>query len=180
MSDKGPRLSGMGPQFEAPSADDNHRRVHNVLRSTVKEQGQVMSATLENNALLWEERKQMKQLLKEKEGKIAQLQGALTTAREELAKLKTPEHRSLHDLRVLSEEQAKQIEGLKKALMLHLTEAIGPDELKERFVALTEQRKELDAAGVKPTELMIAQNERAAQRRAEIEASDEAPPTQPE
>lgn len=182
MSDKGPRLAGMGPQFEAPSADDNLRRVSNTLRQTVRDQGQVMSLTLSNNALLWEERKGLKQHIKEQASTIAQLQSALTAARKELEALNTPEHRSLHELRQLNEQLSMQVDGLKKALQLHLVEAIDAGELKERLRGLEDQRKELAAAGVQPTELMIEQDKRAraaAARIAAVELDEEVPPTLP-
>jgi hypothetical protein len=165
------RLAGLGPQFEAPSADDNLRRVANTLRSTVRQQGEVMSLTLSNNALLWEERGQMQRLIAELRSDLGQATRDLLAARVELDKLGTPELRSLQELRQENEALAASVVGLKKALQLHLVDAIGPEELKKRLVAMEAQGKELKAAGVKPSELMVAQDARAKARRAQIEAT---------
>lgn len=165
------KLAGMGPQFEAPSADDNLRRVANTLRSTVRQQGEVMSLTLSNNALLWKERGQMQRLIAELRSDLGQATRDLLAARVELDKLGTPEHRTLHELRQENEALAASVVGLKKAMQLFLVDAIDPAELKKRLADMEGQKKALAAAGVQPTELMQRQDARAAARKVGIEAT---------
>jgi hypothetical protein len=132
-------IGGIDPVLDQA---ENYGRGVKAVQKVVREQGQVMSATLSNNAMLWEERKQLKAIVLELRHENESLRrGNLNLSQRNAELEKTIAESGGDRYRAL-------YEAAKNTLERHLHDLLDSDQLKERLDAMKAQQAELLADGV--------------------------------
>lgn len=154
-------------QFSVVSPEEQHKRALEATRENMREQGQVMVATLDNNRNLWNTNK----LLKER---VRALEGAQADARyyrqkweergQELSELKDkldaiPELAERTALLAANDDLKAEVEQLRRALTLMQYPEINATERKELLERLKVQAQELKASGLVPTEQQMEERD---------------------
>ncbi len=144
-------LSGMSPQFDMRSEADKERAAATQMREVVREQGQVMSAALDNNRSLWDTNKRLRS---EREQLIATCQRLESQCNRLQAKLDALPADILE--RAELQQENDQLKASNAALTHELSAQLLPElDTEQRRDALQRvkaQQAELKATGLVPTE----------------------------
>ncbi len=137
-------IGGIDPALDAAAGYAGAIR---EVQKTVREQGQVTSAALDNNARLWEERKQLRAENSELKGKVASLVGSVRQLERSLAESRA----AYAALEAAGGDKWKALyEQCRKTLTLWTSDALDHDQLVERLEAMKRQGEELTRDGVAP------------------------------
>lgn len=144
-------IGGIDPVLQ--QAEDYGRGMKAVGK-VVKSQGQVMSATLDNNARLWEERKQLKA---DRLDAIAERDSA--RARLKIVERERDEAREAFEkLSAAGGDTWKALyDQAKKTLTSYLYDQLDNEQLAEKLEAMKAQQAELEADGVPKVPLPSAE-----------------------
>jgi translation initiation factor RLI1 len=148
-------------QFEAPTSDTNLRKVAQVFRETIKDQGQVMSLALDNNHNLYHANKELRQsnasLSEEVQHLSAGIDRREATIRELTEQIETlnslttkVESVSVGELQQVIAEcaqwKATAIE-YRRVLESYLYEELNQTQLRDKLDAMKAQKAEIVATG---------------------------------
>lgn len=109
-------LLGLRPQIEIESPEAGYVKGMKAVRGIVQEQGQVMSAALENNHNLYHSNKQLKNEKRQLADRVHQLEHENHKLTLEVAALSTPVNRSLHELEAICKELSAANETMRREL----------------------------------------------------------------
>jgi hypothetical protein len=130
-------------------AEDYGRGMKAVGR-LVKSQGAVMSETLSNNAMLWEERKGLRLALKDLQGQNRELLEVNLKLSRKVAELTE----AIAKLEASGGDRWRALyEDARRTLVATLHDQLDEESLKERLGAMKRQNEQLLAEGVKPVPL---------------------------
>jgi hypothetical protein len=116
------------------------------VQEVVKEQGQVMSLTLQNNELLYHTNKKLNRELAEAQGAAEQAKHEARKAKEAL---EVEKKRFTDYVSKVEEAGGDRFKALylnaRQVLSSYLFDTLTPDQLKERLAEMAEQAKEIEA-----------------------------------
>lgn len=159
-------LEGLIPQHSVVSEAENATRAFHAVRKVVKEQGQVMSAALENNASLWETNKRLRrdieltretaQRLERERNHFKSLLDAIPAEMQERLLLLGENNdvkRENEDLRTANRE-------LREMLIRTVTPELDTEQRQHKLEQMKRQQEELLATGLVPTPEELAERDR--------------------
>jgi hypothetical protein len=159
-------LEGLIPQHSVVSEAENATRAFHAVRKVVKEQGQVMSAALENNASLWETNKRLRrdieltretaQRLERERNHFKSLLDAIPVEMQERLLLLGENNdvkRENEDLRTANRE-------LREMLIRTVTPELDTEQRQHKLEQMKRQQEELLATGLVPTPEELAERDR--------------------
>ncbi len=159
-------LEGLVPQHSVVSEAENATRAFHAVRKVVKEQGQVMSAALENNASLWETNKRLRrdieltretaQRLERERNHFKSLLDAIPAEMQERLLLLGENNdvkRENEDLRTANRE-------LREMLIRTVTPELDTEQRQQKLEQMKRQQEELLATGLVPTPEELAERDR--------------------
>lgn len=153
-------LSGLPPQFETRSESEKWQGAFKQAQGIVREQGEVMSATLTNNRSLWETNKKLRADIKTALAAAAKME----SERNALQRWIDAIPKDILPSALLQQEN----ESLKKAnatLVQQLTASMYPeldtDKRRAELQRVKAQEAELQASGLVPTAEDIARQDHA-------------------
>lgn len=145
-------LAGLEPAIETISPEEAARREAKAMRGIVREQGQVMSAALENNHSLYHTNKKLRRENEQLKTEVTTLATRCAQLNTELVKLSTPINCTLHEL----QERNQFLESANKELRTELIKQLHPEleseQRKQALERVKKQQEELKATGLVPTE----------------------------
>lgn len=143
-------IGGIDPVLEQAA---DYGRGMKAVQKLVKSQGQVMSETLSNNAMLWEERKLLRRENAELKKDNADLKGMCSAYTRENAELKE----AIEKLEAAGGDRWRALyESARTTLVASLHDQLDADELANRLGAMKRQNEQLLAEGVAPVPLPSA------------------------
>lgn len=138
------RASAGGIDPVLDQAEGYARAVKEVQKLT-RTQGQVMSATLENNAMLWEERKQLRAQNRE----LLAQNARISQANEQIGLRNAELQKTLEQYQSAGGDHYKVLyEQARATLTNFLSDALDQDQLGARLAEMQAQQLELEADGV--------------------------------
>jgi hypothetical protein len=159
-------LEGLIPQHSVVSEAENATRAFHAVRKVVKEQGQVMSAALENNASLWETNKRLRrdieltretaQRLERERNHFKSLLDAIPVEMQERLLILGENNdvkRENEDLRTANRE-------LREMLIRTVTPELDTEQRQHKLEQMKRQQEELLATGLVPTPEELAERDR--------------------
>lgn len=153
-------LTGLPPQFEMRSEAEKWKGAQQATQTVMREQGQVMSATLTNNRSLWETNK----VLRERNEVLVELAKRLERERNEFKRLLDAVPTETLEMGALLEENAA-LRKANTALVSELAGSLYPeldtDKRKEALERVRAQEAELQKTGLVPTPEDIARRDHA-------------------
>lgn len=157
-------LEGMPTQFEAPSTADGYARGIKAVQGIVKEQGQVMAMALDNNQNLWNTNKRLRSELEQAKNAADRATLRANVLQQSLDRLATPDAVELTELR----ERVRVLEQANTFYRDEMTRQLDPgldtDQRKAALEALKQQKNDLFATGLVPTDEELEAQERATQQ----------------
>lgn len=132
-------IGGIDPVLDQA---ENYGRGVRAIQKIVHSQGQVMSSTLQNNAMLWEERKHLKAENLALKGENRSLRTALEQSEQRNSALQKTIEEGGGDRYLALYEQAR------KTMTLYISDALDEEQLKEKLTAMEDQKRALLADGV--------------------------------
>lgn len=134
-------IGGIDPVLQ--QAEDYGRGMK-AVQKVVRSQGQVMSETLSNNAMLWEERK----LLRRENAELKGLVDDLNRMVANLSRTLEERNEALDKLEAAGGDRWRALyEDARRTLVANLHDQLDADELKERLGAMKRQNEQLLAEG---------------------------------
>jgi hypothetical protein len=160
-------LEGLLPQHVIVSEAENATRAFHAVRKVVKEQGQVMSAALENNGSLWETNKKLRrdiadvtatsQRLERERNHFKGLLDAIPAEMQERLLLLGENNEVKHQNEMLLRANAE----LRELLIRTVTPELDSDQRQAKLEQMKAQQAELLATGLVPTQEEIDARDRA-------------------
>lgn len=148
-------LSGLPPQFEVRTEAEKWQGAFKAAQGAIREQGQVMSAALDNNRSLWETNKRLRSERLELIATCARLERERNDAQRALSAIPADvQERAALQLENAMLKQA--VAMLREELVRTVTPELNSDQLRERLAELKKQAGELSATGLVPTADEIA------------------------
>lgn len=150
-------LEGLQPQLAVVSEAENATRAFHAVRKVVKEQGQVMSAALENNASLWETNKKLRRDIEVANNAAARLERERNHFKSLLDAIPAEMQERLlllgenNELKRVNEELARANVELRSELIRSVTPELDSDQRQARLEQMKAQQAELLATGLVPT-----------------------------
>lgn len=145
-------LAGMQPSIEVISPEEASKRAVKAVQGIVREQGQVMSAALENNHALWHTNKRLRREHESMKQQLAALEVRYAALKSERDQLATPTHLSLKQLEVQNQRLVEQNRALMDEMMWQLRPELDEKQRDEALQRVKQQHAELLATGLVPTE----------------------------
>lgn len=143
-------LQGIDPVLQ--QAEDYGRGMK-AVQKVVRSQGQVMSETLSNNAMLWEERKLLRMQVKDLQGQNRELLDSNLALSRKVAELTE----AIEKLEAAGGDRWRALyESARKTLVANLHDQLDADQLKDRLDAMKAQNEQLLSEGVAPVPLPSA------------------------
>jgi hypothetical protein len=157
-------LAGLPPQFEIRTEAEKWQGAFKAAQGAIREQGQVMSAALDNNRSLWETNKK----LRAERVTLLESCARLERERNEFERMlrAIPEDIQERAMLQMENDALKQANALLRSeLVRTVTPELNSDQLRERLAEMKAQAGELQATGLVPTaeELARADHARDAQ-----------------
>lgn len=156
----GDLLTGMPPQFEVRTEAEKWQGAFKQAQGAIREQGQVMSATLTNNRSLWNTNK----LLRERVENLTTLAAQLERERNQFKAALDAVPAEQLEMAALLEANAelkRANAALKAALAGSLYPELDTDKRREELERVRAQEAELQATGLVPTPEDIAKADHA-------------------
>jgi predicted nuclease with TOPRIM domain len=144
-------VGGIDPQLDKAA---EYAGAIKAVGKVVKSQGQVMSQTLSNNAMLWEERKALRAENALLKSQMAVLVGERRDLERKVAELTE----AVEKFEASGGDRWRALyESARKTLVGYLHDQLDEEQLKERLGDMKRQNEQLLAEGVKPVPLPSAE-----------------------
>jgi alkanesulfonate monooxygenase SsuD/methylene tetrahydromethanopterin reductase-like flavin-dependent oxidoreductase (luciferase family) len=159
-------LDGLPPQHSVVSEAENATRAYHAVRKVVREQGQVMSAALENNENLWNTNKRLRSDIALANSTAAQLERERNHYRGLLEAIPAEMQSRLL---LLGENEAVKAENaelrkanaeLREFMIRSVTPELDSDQRLAKIELIKKQAAELESTGLVPTPEELAERDR--------------------
>lgn len=145
----------MRPVIETISPEESAKRGMNAMRKVVTEQGQVMSAALENNHNLYHTNKKLRIDLQRAESELRSLRAAnasLSAEVERLNELTHPNDEEFAAMKAYCERTEAANKALREEMVRQLHPELDTEARKAALDAMKTQKREIAATGLVPSE----------------------------